>query len=120
MIHKDILLMFLLFVVGDTITTHYAILSGGFEAHSFTSAILDMTHGIYILFLVKSLVIGWMWFCKIKLVDYKFAWNCVQLAIYEVGIITTINNLTVILTGCDMFYLGAMCLDMFSTHLSHM
>ena len=120
MIHKDILLMFSLFVVGDIVTTHYAILSGGYEAHSFTSAILNMTHGIYILFLIKSLVIGWVWFCKIKLVDYKFAWNCVQLAIYEVGIVTTINNLTVILTGYDMFCLGTMCLAMFSAYLPHM
>lgn len=101
---KDIVLMFLFYVVGDTISTHYAIQSGGYESSTIPAVILSLEYGIYFLFIVKSLFILWVWYCRTKLItNYKFAWDIIKITVIGYGIITTISNTFLILTGFNVF-----------------
>ena len=102
-INIDILLMFLFYVVGDTISTHYAIQSGGSESSTIPAVILSFEYGIYLLFIVKSLFILWVWYCRTKLItNYKFAWNIIKITVIGYGIITTVSNTYLIVTGDNL------------------
>ena len=110
-INKDIFLMFLLYVVGDTTTTYYGIKCGGYESNSFPAMILNTDHGIYLLFIVKSLFILLVWYYGSKLIKgkYHFAWNIIKITVVGMGIIATISNTCLIFTGQNMFqYVGLM------------
>ena len=99
MITKDIFFMFLFYVVGDTISTHYAIQSGGYEYSIVPAMILNFEYGIYLLFIVKSLFILWTWYCRGKLItNYNLAWNIIKITVIGYGIITTVSNTCLIFT----------------------
>ena len=110
MMTKDIFFMFLFYVVGDTISTHYAIQSGGYESSTIPAIILNLEYGIYLLFIVKSLFILWTWYCRAKLIiNYNFAWNIIKITVIGYGITTTVCNTCLIFTGHDMFqHMGLM------------
>lgn len=100
--------MFLFYVVGDTISTHYAIQSGGYESSTIPALIINFEYGIYLLFIVKSLFILWTWYCRAKLItNYNFAWNIIRITVMGYGITTTVSNTCLILTGLNLFqYVG--------------
>ena len=102
--------MFLFYVVGDTISTHYAIQSGGYESSIVPALILYFENGIYLLFIVKSLFILWTWYCRAKLIaNYNFAWNIIKITVIGYGITTTVSNTCLIFTGENVFqYVGLM------------
>lgn len=104
-INKDIFFMFLFYVIGDTTTTYYGIKCGGYESNSFPAMILNMDYGIYLLFIVKSLFILWVWYNGFKLIKgkYHFAWNIIKNTVVGIGIIATISNTYLIFTGQNIF-----------------
>ena len=110
MMAKDIFFMFLFYVVGDTISTHYAIQSGGYESSTIPALIINFEYGIYLLFIVKSLFILWTWYCRGKLItNYNFAWNIIKITVIGYGITTTVSNTCSIFTGQNMFqHMGLM------------
>ena len=111
MITKDIFFMFLFYVVGDTISTHYAIQSGGYESSTIPALIINFEYGIYLLFIVKSLFILWVWYYGSKIVNgkYHFAWNIIKITVVGIGVIATVSNTCLIFTGQNMFqHIGLM------------
>lgn len=104
-LYKDFFLMFLFYVVGDTITTYYGIKCGGYESNSFPAMILNMDYGIYLLFIVKIIFILWVWYYGTKLINGKhhLAWNTIKTTVIGIGIIATVSNTCLIFTGLNVF-----------------
>lgn len=93
MIPKEIILIFIFYVFGDTITTYYGILCGGQESNMIPAMILDLDYGIYVLFVVKLIVVLWIWYCKNTICKNHHMWyNIAVFATCAIGIVATINN----------------------------
>lgn len=94
MIPKEIILIFIFYVLGDTITTHYGILSGGQEMNFVPAMILDINYGIFVLFGIKLIVMLWIWYCKNTICkDHKTCYNIAVFAVCLIGIVATVNNI---------------------------
>ena len=97
-----LLVVFFFYVIGDIITTHYAITNGfGTEYNLLASILLNMTHGFVWLFIVKVIFLIFLSFVcyYLLLKNYKKTYYCLMYYVILLGIATIISNTCVILTG---------------------
>ena len=97
-----LLAVFLFYILGDIITTHYAITNGlGTEYNLLASTLLNMTHGFVWLFIVKILFLIFLSFVSYYLLlkNYKKTYTILMYYVILLGIATIISNTCVILTG---------------------
>ena len=95
----------LFYAIGDVVTTYYA-LPYGYESNTFVCSLLSYgTIGVLLLFLLKFAFVGYLYFIGklIKKTDYKFAWIFIKTTIFGVGLLATVSNTLVILTGYNIF-----------------
>ena len=97
-----IFLVFLFYVIGDIFTTHYAITNGlGTEYNSMLASFLNTTYGFVYLTIIKLLylLILSLVCYQLLLKNYKKTYYCLIYYVILLGIIITVSNTCVILTG---------------------
>ncbi|MCD4703104.1 MAG: hypothetical protein K8R64_02175 [Methanosarcinaceae archaeon] len=95
----EIRYIIIFYIVGDSITTIYA-LAYGYEANFFLAEII-FKYGIYSVFLLKLLFIALIFYNYKKLIDLDHSmapllWKGVKYSISTLGIFLTVNNLLIV------------------------
>ncbi|WP_340819635.1 DUF5658 family protein [Methanolobus sp. WCC4] len=94
---KDIKLVLLLYVVGDTLTTLYALKTGNFyEGNPFLSQIF----GIYGFISLIPLKIGFIFlmYHVYRNLD-RYYWNITRYSVSCIGLFATVSNMAMVLNG---------------------
>lgn len=96
----DIRFIILFYVVGDWVSTVYA-LPFGVEYNTLPAMILER-YGIYSLLLPKIAIILVLFYIAPMMKLVKYTWPTLKHIIEFIGIIVTVNNLMVILMGYSL------------------
>ncbi|WP_394701109.1 DUF5658 family protein [uncultured Methanolobus sp.] len=88
---KDIKLLFLLFVVGDTVTTIYALQTELFYEGNPVLSHIFQVFGYSILFVLKLFFIPILYFVYKKV--YCTYWNITRHLVTSIGLMATLSNL---------------------------
>ena len=100
----DLSLIFLFYVLGDTVTTWIALNLGHIEMNVYMEPILKLDYGILIIFGFK--IIYFLFLVNVVIKNYHFKiMRCVTFLILCFGIFLTISNSLVIITGYNIFQL---------------
>ncbi|WP_319506999.1 DUF5658 family protein [uncultured Methanolobus sp.] len=94
---KDIKPLFLLFILGDTITTIYALQTGLFYEGNPVLSYLFNSYGILSLIPLK---LGFLFLLyKVYNNADRFYWNITRYAVSFIGLLATVSNTAVVLHG---------------------
>jgi len=110
MFFRDMINIFVFYVLGDTITTHFA-LPYGYEVNSIPAMLLSTELGIYSILILKMMFFVWVWHMGKHFIKNKnlFAWNISKNFIILTGITLSVSNTFVIFTGLNLFqHIGLM------------
>ena len=100
----DLSLIFLFYVLGDTVTTWLALQLGHIEMNEYMAPILEIDYGIFIVLGFKILFFIWLLLMVIKLKEYAIM-RYTTFSILCFGIFLTVSNSLVIITGYNIFQL---------------
>ena len=100
----DLVLIFIFYVLGDTITTWIALNLGHIEMNGLMSPILNSEYGIFIILGLKIMFFIMVLMIVIKYNNFKLI-RYTTFFIMCFGIFLTISNSLVIITGFNIFQL---------------
>lgn len=94
---KDISLVFFLFILGDTLTTIYALQTGLFYEGNPILSFIFSTYGYFSLIPLK---LGFLFvlYYVYKRLDRNY-WNITRYAVSCIGLVATVSNTAVVLYG---------------------
>lgn len=102
--HTDLFLIFLFYIIGDIISTHYA-LHTGYEGNTYVNLLLNSNFGITALITAKILFFMLVIYTKYYILKYNYPriWKTLAIFLILFGIILTVNNICVIYFGLSPF-----------------
>lgn len=103
-LRRDLLLIFIFYVIGDVVSTYYA-LPNGYETSIVVITILNTKYSFLLLITFKILFLVYLRYVGEYLINnnYENVWKILANSIVLFGIILTINNTCVIYTGLNLF-----------------
>ena len=104
----DLTLIFLFYVMGDTITTYYGLKLGHVELNTIPSMIFQHSeYGIYVILILKLFFFVIIYFVMKYLLKHSYTkeFHILGISIITMGVFLTLSNSVVLITGYNVFQL---------------